>query len=89
MALGAQTDDVVMLVAADMGTTVVLGVAAGLLACLGLGRLLQSYVFGISAWDATCMLAAVALVGAVALLACLNPTRRALRLPPALVLREE
>jgi predicted permease len=89
LALGAQTGDVATLVARDIGATMLLGLAAGVLACLGLGRLLQSYVFGIAAWDMLSMTAAVALVCAVAVFACLNPTRRALRLPPALVLREE
>jgi ABC-type lipoprotein release transport system permease subunit len=51
--------------------------------------LLQSFVFGITAWDAPSMVAAAALVCAVAFLACLSPTRRTLHLPPALVLREE
>ncbi len=89
LALGAQSGDVATLLAADIGVTVLLGLAVGLLACLGLGRLLQAYVFGISAWDAPSMMAAAGLVCAVAFLACLNPTRRALRLPPALALREE
>ena len=35
------------------------------------------------------MMAAAALACAVAFLACLTPAHRALRLPPALVLREE
>ncbi|HEV2118254.1 MAG TPA: hypothetical protein VGR48_19610 [Terriglobales bacterium] len=40
-------------------------------------------------WDVPSAVAAVGLVCAVALLACLSPMRRALSLPPALVLREE
>lgn len=72
-----------------MGTAVLLGLAVLLLACLEVSRLLQSYVFGIKPWGAVSLAAAVALVCGVTLLACLTPTRRALRLPPALALREE
>ena len=89
VALGAQTTDVATLLAKDVGVITLLGLAAGLAACAGLGRLLQSYVFGIAVWDVPSAVAAVGLVCAVALLACLSPLRRALYLPPALVLREE
>lgn len=89
MALGAQSSDVGSLVAKDIGVTLMGGVAGGLAACIGLGHLLRAYVFGIAAWDATSMAAAVVLVLIASLFACLQPTRRALRVPPALVLKEE
>jgi ABC-type antimicrobial peptide transport system permease subunit len=88
-AVGAETKNIASLIVRDIGGTVLLGLAAGLLACLGLGRLLQTYVFGIAAWDAPSMAGAVVLVVAAGLLACLNPMRRAVHLQPALVLREE
>jgi predicted permease len=89
IALGAQTTDVATLVAKDIGLTVLLGVVVGLFLCLGLGRFLQAYLFRIATWDAPSLHAAGALVCAAALFACLGPTRRAVRLPPALVLRDE
>ena len=89
IALGAQSSDVAALVVKDIGATVIVGVGGGLAACAGLGHLLRSYVFGIAPWDGASMAAAVALVLIAALFACLQPTQRAVRVPPALVLREE
>lgn len=42
LAVGAETKDVASLVARSIGFTVLLGLAAGLLACFGLGHLLQT-----------------------------------------------
>lgn len=89
LALGAQVVDVVTLAAKVVGTTLILGCVAGLLACFGLGRFLQSYVYGITTLDAFSIIGAIVLVCTAVALACLGPMRHVIYLPPALVLRDE
>jgi len=89
MALGAQRSDVLRLVLANGIKMVLLGVTAGLLASLGLTRLLTKMVYGISTNDpATFAVMAVLLVIA-SLCACLIPARRATKIDPLVALRYE
>src|SRR4029453_11348884 len=50
-ALGARTADVVRLVVVEGMTPALIGIAAGVVAALGAGRLLERLVFGVSASD--------------------------------------
>ncbi len=68
-------------------TAVALGV--GLVAAVALGRLLASSLFGVSAFEPVILLSVSALLCGVALLACWLPARRASRVDPAVVLRQE
>jgi predicted permease len=89
MALGGRSADVLRLVMADGMRVVSIGVFLGVLAGLGLTRLMSSLLFGVSAADArTFVLVSGALV-IVALAACFVPARRAVAIPPATVLRNE
>jgi predicted permease len=66
-----------------------LGILLGLPLALGLGRLMESLLFGVGSYDPS-VLAQVALVlGLVASLACLIPSTRASRVDPMESLREE
>src|SRR5438034_4129216 len=76
MALGAQMTDVLRLVVTQGMKPVIIGLAAGLLAALALGRLLTSQLYQISAHNPLVLTATVAILGAAALLACLLPARR-------------
>jgi putative ABC transport system permease protein len=64
-------------------------VAFGMLAALLLARLMSSLLFGVGATDAFTLIAAGVLLMAVAAVACFVPARRASRLQPAVVLRNE
>jgi ABC-type antimicrobial peptide transport system permease subunit len=89
VALGAGARDVVRLVLTEAGRLVVVGLVIGAAAAFALARYAQSLLFGLEADDAMTVVLACVLLSATATVACLLPTRRALRLDPAVVLREE
>jgi len=64
-----------------------LGLMLGVLAALGVTRLLDSLLFEVSPLDPATFVAVVVLSGAAALLACWVPARRAARVDPVVALR--
>jgi putative ABC transport system permease protein len=89
IALGALRSDVRRLVLKHALGLAGGGIAGGLLAAAGLARLLRSFLFGISALDPQMFGGVVALLAVVAMTAAYLPARRAGRLDPTVVLREE
>ncbi len=89
MALGAQPRDILRDVLGQGGKMAAAGIALGLLASLGLTRLMASMLFGVSATDPSTFAAVVAVLLGVALLACWIPARRAMRVDPMVALRHE
>lgn len=89
IALGAQSKDVLRLVVGQGMSLVVIGLTIGLAAAFGLTRLMRTLLFNISPGDPTTFaLVAVALT-IIALLACLIPARRAMKVDPMISLRYE
>ena len=89
VALGATRPDVVRLVLSRGAWLVGGGVAAGVITALLTTRYLESLVFGVTPHDPATMAAAGAVLCAVALAAHLVPVRRALRVDPAIALRQD
>jgi predicted permease len=89
VALGAQRRDVLRLVAGKAAALAGIGLAIGLAAALGLNRLFQSLLYGISPTDLATYLGIAQLLLLVALAAAWVPARRAMKVPPTIVLRME
>jgi len=89
LAMGARRVDVAGLVLRESLVVAGVGVGAGALVALGLTRLLQSQLYGVSAADPVTFVAVpLALLG-VAGLAAYLPARRATRIDPVRALRSE
>ena len=89
MALGATRGNVQRLVLGEGIRMAGIGVAIGLAAAWVAMRLLRGWLAGIDNSDPGTVAAAVALVIATAVLACLIPARRAMRVDPMEALRHE
>ncbi|MGA2149500.1 MAG: FtsX-like permease family protein [Bryobacteraceae bacterium] len=88
-ALGASPRSLVGLVLrTGLGMTAA-GLLLGILGALGLPRLLATLLIGIGGWSPLTMAAVAAILGAIALLACYVPARRATRIDPVVALRYE
>jgi putative ABC transport system permease protein len=89
MALGAQTIDVLRLVLMQGMTPVVIGLVAGIIGALALGRLLTAQLYQVSAGNPVLLAGTALMLAAVAILACLMPARRATLVNPIQALRTE
>ena len=89
LALGARPSNLVALVLGEGLRLVVIGIAVGVGAALLLTRFLEALLFGVEARDTATFIAAPAILFAAALLGCLAPARRAMRVDPAIALRAE
>ena len=89
MALGAQKSEVLKLVLGNGVMLAAAGAGIGLLAALGLARLMKSLLFGVSASDPMTFVSISLLLAAVTLLACYIPARRAAKIDPLVALRHE
>ncbi|HEX7330797.1 MAG TPA: ABC transporter permease [Pyrinomonadaceae bacterium] len=92
MALGADRRRVLMMIVRQGMTLTLVGIAIGIGAAFVLMKYLESLtnlLFGVEARDPATFVVIAGLLGAVALLACLVPARRATRVDPLTALRYE
>ena len=87
MALGADRSVVLRLVLGEAFGVTLTGVVIGLVAALGLSRIMADYVYGIKSTDPLTFAAAALLLMLAALAACYVPARRATRVDPMAALR--
>jgi len=89
MALGARAADVMRMVLGQGMRVVLVGIVIGVGAGLVLTRLLASLLFEVSPTDLRTFSVVALLLGAIALLACYIPARRATKVDPLVALRYE
>jgi putative ABC transport system permease protein len=89
VALGAHSRDVLRMVFSHGLKLFAIGAGLGLAAGLMLSRTLGHLLYGISATDPLSFVGVTLVLGAVTLLACYIPARRAMRVDPLVALRYE
>lgn len=87
MALGATGAQVMRLVLRQGLWQVAIGLAIGIALAAGLSQMLTIIMFGVEPWDTMVFVTVVASLFTAALIACLIPARRALRVHPTTALR--
>jgi ABC-type antimicrobial peptide transport system permease subunit len=89
MALGAQSSNVRRLILRQGMTLALIGSVIGIAIAFASTRMLKSVLYGVDAMDPMTFISVTALLGTVALLACLLPAHRATRVDPMVALRAE
>jgi ABC-type antimicrobial peptide transport system permease subunit len=89
MALGAQRDDVLRLVLGRAAMVTTVGLAVGVGCALALTRLIGALLYDVEPNDPLTLVAVVLLLGAIAMIACYIPARRATRVDAMTALRAE
>ena len=89
IALGADRGRVLRMVLRDVALVVTLGLSAGLVAAVASGRLVESFLYGLSPAEPMVVGGAAVLLALVAFTAGAIPAWRAARTDPTLALREE
>lgn len=89
LALGAQPGGVQRMVLREGLMLSLAGVTAGIAGAVALSRVVSRLVYGAAATDPVTLVSVALLLTTVTLLATLLPARRAMRVDPAVVLREE
>jgi predicted permease len=89
LALGATSRGVLLMIVREGLALTGVGLTAGLVAALGMSRVLSHLLYGVSATDPIIFGGAIGVLGAAALIASYLPARRATKLAPAQALRAE
>ncbi|HEY0366825.1 MAG TPA: FtsX-like permease family protein, partial [Pyrinomonadaceae bacterium] len=89
MALGAQGADVLKLIVGKGLVLTLIGIALGLLGALGITRVMQTMLFGISTTDWVTFTGVALFLTLVGLIATAIPARRAIKIDPLVALRYE
>jgi len=85
--LGASRQEIVGLVMREGLRMAAIGMAVGLVAAMALTRFMAALLYGVRPADPATLAAVTMLLGAIALLACYIPARRATRVDPVVALR--
>jgi predicted permease len=89
MALGAGRRDVLRLVLGRAAVVTGIGLVVGVVASLGLTRVLTTLLYQVTPTDPSTLVAVALVLGSVSLLACYVPARRAMRVDAVKALRSE
>ena len=89
MALGANCGSVIRLVLRGAFLQVAIGLAIGIPAAIGCGRLISSQLYLVKSWDPVVLLGSIVALACCALIASIIPARKAASIDPVKALRIE
>jgi putative ABC transport system permease protein len=89
MAMGAQKENVLLLILKQGSLLAVAGVIIGLMGALAMAKVMESFVFGVSTRDLATFSVVPLLVLLMILIGCYVPARRAAKVDPMVALRYE
>jgi ABC-type antimicrobial peptide transport system permease subunit len=89
LALGADRNNILRVVLREGIKLTVIGLAIGVPLAIGLTNLLPNVLYGVGRHDPVTFVAIALILGAVAVLACYVPARRAAKVDPMVALRYE
>jgi ABC-type antimicrobial peptide transport system permease subunit len=89
MALGASSSTILQLVFSQGMTQVIIGLVIGIAAAIGLTRALESLLIQVTPADPLTLIAVGVVLTGAAMLGCLIPALRAMRVDPVVALRHE
>jgi putative ABC transport system permease protein len=89
MALGAEPASIRRMILGQGGKFAAIGLGVGVAMSMALGQLLSKLLFGVSPFDVPTLLAVPAVLGAATMAAAWLPARRAMRLDPVAVIRQD
>jgi len=89
MALGAARSTILRMIIGQGVWIIAAGLVAGVVLAIAIARLVGNFISGVSPYDPLTYVSVSVALGAVALLACYLPARRATRVDPVVALRYE
>jgi putative ABC transport system permease protein len=89
MALGSDAAGILRLILGEAGVLVALGLAGGIAATIALRGAIAAQLYATGALDPRVLVGAVAILAVTALVACLGPARRAVRINPLIALSRQ
>jgi predicted permease len=89
MALGAEPGGIQRMILRQGGVLAVVGLAIGVTLSMMLGQLLSKLLFGVTPFDIPTLVGVPAVLGVATLVASWLPARRAMRLDPVTVIRQD
>jgi ABC-type antimicrobial peptide transport system permease subunit len=89
IALGAEPRGIQRMFLRQGGTLAAAGLGIGVVSSMMLGQLLSKVLFGVTPFDLPTLIAVPAVLGAVTVVASWVPARRAMRLDPVAVIRQD
>jgi ABC-type antimicrobial peptide transport system permease subunit len=87
MAMGAGRQSILRMILRQGIWIIAVGVLSGIVLALAISRLVGNFISGVSPYDPLTYLSVSAILGAVALVACYVPARRATLVDPMIALR--